>query len=88
MQLLFSMFANGVPISPGGIGVGEAAFNQICVWIAHGTQHYPYATIFLAYRVISLVTACYGGIALMKIGHLTNPEQAQTSALTKAEPRS
>ena len=69
-----SMFANGVPISPGGIGVGEAAFNQICVWIAHSDEHYPYATIFLAYRVISLVVACYGAIGLMNVRRLTSPD--------------
>jgi glycosyltransferase 2 family protein len=71
-----AMFANGLPISPGGIGVGEAAFNQICIWITHSPHHFAYATIFLAYRVISLVVACYGGIALVKGHRLMRPVQA------------
>jgi uncharacterized membrane protein YbhN (UPF0104 family) len=68
-----SQFANGLPISPGGVGVGEAAFNQICIWMAQGTEHYPYATIFLAYRIISVLVACCGGIALMNVPRLMRP---------------
>lgn len=71
-----SMLANGLPISPGGIGVGEVAFNQICVWITHNSQHFAYATIFLGYRVISLIVACYGGIALICERRLMSPAQA------------
>jgi uncharacterized membrane protein YbhN (UPF0104 family) len=82
-----SLFANGVPITPGGIGVGEAAFNQICIWIAHSNEHYPYATIFLAYRVISLVVACYGGIGFVNVRRLTTPEQPQADLLAEPEPR-
>jgi glycosyltransferase 2 family protein len=63
-----SMFANGVPITPGGIGVGEAVFNQICTWLADPPVDYPYGTIFLAYRVISMITACYGLIPLVNVG--------------------
>ena len=63
-----SMFANGLPITPGGIGVGEAVFNEICAWLAHPTVNYPYGTIFLAYRVITMVTACYGLIPLVTMG--------------------
>jgi uncharacterized membrane protein YbhN (UPF0104 family) len=65
---VMAMFSNGVPITPGGIGVGEAVFNQICSWLADPTILYPYGTIFLAYRVISMVTACYGLIPLVNIG--------------------
>lgn len=77
-----SMFANAVPISPGGIGIGEAAFNQICVWIAHSNEHYPYATIFLAYRVISIIVACYGGIALLNVRRLFRSAPQQSYLLT------
>ena len=63
-----SMFANGLPITPGGIGVGEAVFNQICVRLADPAVVYPYGTIFLAYRVISMLTACYGLIPFVNMG--------------------
>ena len=63
-----SMFANGVPITPGGIGVGEAAFNQICAWLADPAASYPYGTIFLGYRVMAMATACYGLIPLVTMG--------------------
>ena len=65
-----SMLANGLPITPGGIGVGEAVFNQICAWLAHPTVNYPYGTIFLAYRVITMITACYGLIPLLNLGRV------------------
>ena len=65
-----SQFANGLPISPAGIGVGEVAFNQICIWIADSKEHYPYATIFLAYRIIAILVACGGGIVCMNVQRL------------------
>jgi uncharacterized membrane protein YbhN (UPF0104 family) len=80
-----SQFANGLPISPGGIGVGEAAFNQICIWIAQSTEHYPYATIFLAYRIIAILVACCGGIALMNVRRLMRPGVEQSYLLAKSE---
>ncbi len=68
-----SQFANGLPISPAGIGVGEAAFNQICIWISESKEHYPYATIFLAYRIIAILVASGGGVVCMNLQRLTAP---------------
>jgi glycosyltransferase 2 family protein len=68
-----SQFVNGLPISPAGIGVGEVAFNQICVWIAQGKEDYPYATIFLAYRIIAILVACGGGIVCLNVQRLMRP---------------
>jgi len=80
-----SQFANGLPISPNGIGVGEAAFNQICVWIAQSTTHYPYATIFLAYRIVAIFVACCGGIASLNVRRLMRPVGEQAYPLVETE---
>ena len=72
-----SMFANGLPLTPGGIGAGEIAFNEICFWIAGSKEHYPYATIFLAYSVICLIVSCYGAIALLNVRRLMTATAGQ-----------
>jgi len=80
-----SQFANSLPISPNGIGVGEAAFNQICVWIAQSNAHYPYATIFLAYRIIAVLVACCGGIASLNVRRLMRPVSEQAYPLMETD---
>ena len=67
-----SQFASALPISPSGIGVGEAAFNQICLMLSPNTAPYPYATILLGYRIIGILVAAIGG-TLTNIDHLTTP---------------
>lgn len=47
------MFTNIIPISPGGIGVGETAFNYVCQFFSpHTGNLMPYATAFLLFRII------------------------------------
>lgn len=82
-----SQFANGIPISPSGIGVGEAAFNQICIWLTRGQAHYPYATIFLAYRIISILVACCGAMAFMNVRRLVSPLEASAYAVPQPQTR-
>jgi glycosyltransferase 2 family protein len=55
-----TFMANLLPITPGGLGVGEAAFDQICKWIASGSEVVAYGTIFLLFRVVGIVAMTPG----------------------------
>ncbi len=51
-----SLVVNSLPVTPGGVGVGEAAFSQFMLWLEPQSGALPYATAFLACRVITAVT--------------------------------
>ncbi|MBN9089616.1 MAG: flippase-like domain-containing protein [Reyranella sp.] len=51
----WSLVANGLPITPGGIGVGEAAFGQVASALASPGSGTGFGTIFLAMRVLTIV---------------------------------
>jgi uncharacterized membrane protein YbhN (UPF0104 family) len=51
-----SLLANAVPLSPGGLGVGEAAFDQLCHWVAQSSQA-GFGSAFFAFRGLSLLAA-------------------------------
>ncbi len=57
------MVANILPFTPGGLGVGEAAFELICRWLAPSIISAPYASIFFAFRAVSMVMLIPGAIA-------------------------
>ena len=50
-----SMLANALPLTPGGLGVGEVAFDQICTWLDAGSDSGAYASIFFAFRAVSML---------------------------------
>lgn len=51
---VWSLVANALPITPGGIGVGEAAFAQVASMLSSlPAQAAGYGTVFLAMRVLS-----------------------------------
>lgn len=57
---IVAIFANSLPLTPGGIGVGEAAFaNAVTVIDPSATG--PYATIFLTMRALTLLLSLLGG---------------------------
>ncbi|MBF0417748.1 MAG: flippase-like domain-containing protein [Magnetococcales bacterium] len=51
----WAWIANFLPLTPGGIGVGEAAFDQVCRWIESSPSGAPYGTIFLMYRMLTIL---------------------------------
>ena len=57
---LWSLFVNAIPISPGGLGVGEAAFNHLVILLQENSSSLGYATIFLGYRVLAAVSSSIG----------------------------
>lgn len=60
-----AMVANILPFTPGGLGVGEAAFDQLCRWLAPVPGLTPYASIFFTFRAISMVTLIPGPISFV-----------------------
>jgi len=48
--------ANALPLTPGGIGVGEAAFAQMILWLQPSPVILPYATVFLVFRMLTVLT--------------------------------
>ena len=57
---VISLIANSVPLTPGGIGVGEAAFAN-AITLIDPSAIGPYATVFLAFRALTLVLSLLGG---------------------------
>ena len=64
-----AMVANILPFTPGGLGVGEGAFDQICRWLVPLAPSAPYASIFFAFRAVSMVTLVPGAIAFTTHRH-------------------
>jgi glycosyltransferase 2 family protein len=61
-----TLVANAVPLTPNGIGVGEAAFDQICRWLEPVPTGAAYSSIFLAFRAICML-ACLPGFASLAL---------------------
>jgi len=77
LALIVAQIANLLPLTPGGIGIGEAAFANIIVLLNPGTTA-AYATVFLAIRVLSILTYLPGvglgifGFHLLDRRYVTN----------------
>ena len=52
---LLALIANVIPITPGGIGVGEGAFAFLCVAWETVRSGLPYGTIFFGYRLLTML---------------------------------
>jgi uncharacterized membrane protein YbhN (UPF0104 family) len=65
-----AMVINTIPLSPGGIGVGEAAFDRVCNWLAEPGDPIPYGTIYLTYRILAIIVAVYGVVPLLNVRRL------------------
>jgi len=59
-----TLIVNALPLTPSGIGVGEAAFDQICRWLELTPSGAAYSSIFFAFRVVSTLTCIPGLISL------------------------
>ncbi len=56
----WASLANLLPVTPGGLGVGEAAFDRICHWREVSQTAAAYGTIFLAYRITTAIATLPG----------------------------
>jgi glycosyltransferase 2 family protein len=61
-----TLVVNALPLTPNGLGVGEAAFDQICRWLEPAARGAAYSSIFFAFRIIS-VLACVPGLVSLVI---------------------
>lgn len=57
---VWSLVANSLPITPGGIGVGEAAFAHVAGALATSSAGTGFGTVFLAMRVLSITIGIVG----------------------------
>jgi uncharacterized protein (TIRG00374 family) len=56
----WAAIANSIPLTPGGLGVGEAAFAQLAHLLEPVPTHASYATAFLAMRVLNVLISVLG----------------------------
>ena len=54
LALAIAQIANLIPLTPGGVGIGEAAFANVLLILNPGTTG-AYATVYLASRLISMI---------------------------------
>jgi uncharacterized membrane protein YbhN (UPF0104 family) len=62
---LYALIANSLPVTPGGLGVGEGAFASACIMLAPQAAHAAYGTIFLAFRCVFILSTLPGLVAYL-----------------------
>ena len=62
---LYALIANSLPVTPGGLGIGEGAFASACVLLAPQAAHAAYGTIFLAFRCVFIISTLPGLITYL-----------------------
>ena len=77
MGLVAGMLANLLPLTPGGIGVGESGFGYICDLLDTGSGA-AYGSVFLAFRLASILALLP---FLLAMPEMTLVEQPDSSGL-------
>jgi uncharacterized protein (TIRG00374 family) len=72
-----TLIVNALPLTPSGIGVGEAAFDQICRWLEPTPSGAAYSSIFFAFRVVATLTCIPGLISLAIYRNAARSEPTQ-----------
>lgn len=57
---VWSILANALPVTPGGLGVGEAAFAKAATILESAHSGASYATVFLAHRMLGILIVAAG----------------------------
>jgi uncharacterized protein (TIRG00374 family) len=60
-----TVVVNSLPLTPSGIGIGEAAFGEICRWLEPTTSGAAYSSIFFAFRLVSMLICVPGVVSLV-----------------------
>ena len=60
-----SFVANALPLTPNGLGVGEATFDQICRWLEPVPSGAAYSSIFFAFRAVSMLGVLCGLVSFV-----------------------
>jgi hypothetical protein len=58
-----TLVANSLPLTPNGIGIGEAAFDQICHLMERVPSGAAYSSIFFALRAVSVLASLPGFVS-------------------------
>ncbi len=69
---VYAMIANSLPFTPGGLGIGEGAFQSACVALEPSTSGLPYGTVFLVLRCVIVISTLPGLIV-----YLVYPQRAK-----------
>ena len=68
-----SFLTNMIPLTPGGLGLGEAAFAQICRLMANAEPAVAYGTIFFAFRsLLACVVLPVGFLSFLAHGKVAS----------------
>jgi len=81
-----AVLANQLPLTPGGLGVGETSFAQICAMLApvSGTA-IAYGSVIFVFRLVTLISFLPGAVALLIFRHDDAPAHAASKAALMAE---
>jgi len=60
LACMLALMANSLPFTPGGLGIGEAAFANAALALEPARSGAPYATAFLAYRCMTILATLPG----------------------------
>ncbi|MCR9214745.1 MAG: flippase-like domain-containing protein [Proteobacteria bacterium] len=77
------LFANAIPLSPGGLGIGEAAFGQIAHLLESQPTDTAYSSVFLAMRTLTLLTAAVGIVPFLLYRDAVNAVKQDKDSLQK-----
>lgn len=80
-----AVLANQLPLTPGGLGVGETSFAQICRMLAPGSTAMAYGSAIFAFRLVTLLSFLPGAVALFMFRHSGGPAQAAAKARSMAD---
>jgi uncharacterized protein (TIRG00374 family) len=75
-----TIVANSLPLTPNGLGIGEAAFDQICRWLVPSSQNVAYSNAFFAFRILGIVASLSGLVSLFKYRNADLSEVARKAA--------
>lgn len=73
---VFGNVFSAIPLTPGGLGVGESVFSRICTDLSGRTA--PFATIYFAFRVGMLIANIPGMIISLLYNHAKHQNLARS----------
>jgi len=83
---IWASMVNTIPLTPGGLGLGEAAFAQIAVMLESVPSGASYANAFLAMRILSILVSILGLLPyLAQRGDLLGAAPTDTDAPAASE---
>jgi uncharacterized membrane protein YbhN (UPF0104 family) len=84
LSVPLTLAVNALPLTPNGIGIGEAAFDQISHWLEATPTTAAYSSIFFAYRIISSLTCLPGLVSLIIYRNAAGLESAASAGMPAA----